>query len=204
MPTYNRLTDRTLATGVTLNDLIHIVITGDTSQNPAGSSYKATIRQLANIITGATGTSGSAGTAGTSGTNGSSGVNGTSGTNGSSGINGTNGSNGTSGTSGVGTGSYLPLSGGTITGSTAYMYFNPNELGGRINISGFTSLPIYQASISPYLSYPTASVQMGMRSWDNVSNPGYGKVGDGFIYASNETNGLNIINRQGTGTEDYI
>ena len=49
------LTDQILATGVTLNDLIHIVITGDTSQNPAGSSYKATIGQvLSNVITGTT------------------------------------------------------------------------------------------------------------------------------------------------------
>ena len=31
------LTDQIFATGVTPNDLIHIVITGDTSQNPAGS-----------------------------------------------------------------------------------------------------------------------------------------------------------------------
>ena len=45
MPTYNRLTDRVLATGITLNDLIHIVITGDTSQTAAGSSYKAKISQ---------------------------------------------------------------------------------------------------------------------------------------------------------------
>jgi hypothetical protein len=44
------LTDRTLATGVTFNDLIHIVITGDTSQNPAGSSYKATIQQVTNLV----------------------------------------------------------------------------------------------------------------------------------------------------------
>jgi hypothetical protein len=44
------LTDRTLATGVTLNDLIHIVITGDTSQNPAGSSYKATISQVTDLV----------------------------------------------------------------------------------------------------------------------------------------------------------
>lgn len=45
------LTDRTLATGVTLQDLIHIVITGDTSQgNFAGSSYKATIGQVSNTI----------------------------------------------------------------------------------------------------------------------------------------------------------
>jgi len=44
------LTDRTLATGVTLQDLIHIVITGDTSQNPAGSSYKATVQQVSDAI----------------------------------------------------------------------------------------------------------------------------------------------------------
>jgi hypothetical protein len=45
---------------------------------------------------------------------------------------------------------------------------------------------------------------MGMRTWNQVGNPGYGKVGDGFIYGSNETNGFNIINRQGSTTEDYI
>ena len=44
------LTDRTLATGVTITDLIHIVITGDTSQNPAGSSYKATMGQVLDLI----------------------------------------------------------------------------------------------------------------------------------------------------------
>ena len=44
------LTDRILAPGVTTNDLIHIVITGDTSQNPAGSSYKATMGQVLDLI----------------------------------------------------------------------------------------------------------------------------------------------------------
>jgi len=44
------LTDQILASGVTLNDLFHIVITGDTSQNPAGSSYKATVQQFAQAI----------------------------------------------------------------------------------------------------------------------------------------------------------
>ena len=44
------LTDRTLATGVTPNDLIHIVVTGDTSQNPAGSSFKATMGQVLDLI----------------------------------------------------------------------------------------------------------------------------------------------------------
>ena len=86
----SRLTDRTFVTGVSTTDLIHIVVTGDTSQSSDGSSYKASIQQVIDLITGTTGTSG------TSGTNGSSGTNGTSGTNGSSGTSGTNGTNGTS------------------------------------------------------------------------------------------------------------
>lgn len=45
------LTSRILASAVTGNDLIHIVVTGDTSQgNPSGSSYKATLNQLTNIF----------------------------------------------------------------------------------------------------------------------------------------------------------
>jgi hypothetical protein len=47
MPT---LTSRNLATGVTKTDFIHIVITGDTSQSVDGSSYKATISQVQDII----------------------------------------------------------------------------------------------------------------------------------------------------------
>jgi hypothetical protein len=41
-----RLTDRQLISGVTLTDLLHFVVTGDTSQNPAGSSYKGNVEQL--------------------------------------------------------------------------------------------------------------------------------------------------------------
>ena len=44
------LTSRTLASGVTGEDLFHIVITGDTSQNSAGSSYKANIGQILSLI----------------------------------------------------------------------------------------------------------------------------------------------------------
>jgi hypothetical protein len=47
-----KLTTRTLASGVTVDDLLHIVITGDTSQDPAGSSYKASIKQIFDAITG--------------------------------------------------------------------------------------------------------------------------------------------------------
>ncbi len=41
-----RLTDRILATGVTLDDLVHIVKPYDTTQSPQGSSYKGTINQV--------------------------------------------------------------------------------------------------------------------------------------------------------------
>ena len=41
-----RLTDRIFATGITKQDLIHIVITGDTTQSPEGSSYKAPVGQI--------------------------------------------------------------------------------------------------------------------------------------------------------------
>ena len=47
-----KLTDRQLASGVTLTDLVHIVITGDTSQSSSGSSYKATIQQISDVIGG--------------------------------------------------------------------------------------------------------------------------------------------------------
>ena len=57
------LTDRQLAANVSPTDLIHIVKTDDTSQNPAGSSYKAYISQIFDLtagccLTGATYTGG--------------------------------------------------------------------------------------------------------------------------------------------------
>lgn len=82
------LTDQIFATGVTSNDLIHIVITGDTSQNPAGSSFKASIGQVISLVTGSTGTSGTSGTSGSSGISGTSGTDGSSGSSGLSGIDG--------------------------------------------------------------------------------------------------------------------
>jgi len=54
MPIYNRLTDRTKVSAVTLNDLFHVVVTGDTTQSPQGSSYYATISDLQTVLSGAT------------------------------------------------------------------------------------------------------------------------------------------------------
>jgi hypothetical protein len=50
-----KLTSRGLASGVTRDDLIHIVITGDTTQDPSGSSYKASIQQVLDSIGGTSG-----------------------------------------------------------------------------------------------------------------------------------------------------
>ena len=50
MAVYQRLTERVLASGVTTDDLIHIVITGDTTQDPDGSSYKAKISQVFDLF----------------------------------------------------------------------------------------------------------------------------------------------------------
>lgn len=49
-----KLTDRTLAqsSAITPTTLIHIVTTGDTSQNSAGSSYKAELKQISTTIGG--------------------------------------------------------------------------------------------------------------------------------------------------------
>ena len=47
-----KLTTRSTASGVTTQDFIHIVITGDTTQDPNGSSYKASIEQVFDALSG--------------------------------------------------------------------------------------------------------------------------------------------------------
>jgi len=47
-----RLTDKTTATAVTQTSLVHIVNTNDITQNSAGSSYKAELGQVAEVIGG--------------------------------------------------------------------------------------------------------------------------------------------------------
>jgi hypothetical protein len=78
--------------------------------------------------------------------------------------------------------------------------------GGVFQISGDTFLPRFQVSAAPTITKPTFSFNMGVRTYDDITFPGFGKEGDAFIYASNEANGLNIINRQTSGStlDDYI
>ena len=45
-----KLTSRVLAPSNSLTDLIHVVLTGDTSQSPSGSSYKAKIGDYLDLV----------------------------------------------------------------------------------------------------------------------------------------------------------
>ena len=186
------------------------------------------------IITGATGGSGTSGTSGSSGINGTSGSSGVSGTSGSSGINGSSGTSGISpvglylplsGGTVTGNTFFGITSGVTIDqvnnrlgintsnpSSTIEAFGTKSKInyddtaGGVFQISGDTMLPRFSVAGAPSISRPLFSLSMGVRTYDDVTFPGYGKIGDGHLYASNEMNGLNIINRQSSGTtlDDYI
>lgn len=186
------LTDQIFATGVSLNDLIHIVVTGDTSQNPAGSSFKASLNQVASLISGGTSSieaylplSGGTVTGNTY-----------------FGI--TSGITIDQVNDRIGVGTSNPQYTLEIyEGSGSVITYKPTA-GGTLELSGSTDLPRYSVGIAPSGSNPLAGMSVGMRDWDDVTYPGYGAVGDAHLYASNAANGLNIINRQGTTTADYI
>lgn len=141
MPTYQLLTDRSLAesTAITPTTLIHIVTTADTRQNSSGSSYKAQLSQLSGIFGGNfTGGTVSGNTNFTNGLTANTisattyynlptDVRVTGGTYSAGTITFTNNTGGTFNVTGLTTGStstisgdYLPLSGGTVTGSTTF------------------------------------------------------------------------------------
>jgi hypothetical protein len=52
MPVNQYLTDRNFvaSSALTMTSQVHIVVTGDTSQNPAGSSYKSNLEQINNLF----------------------------------------------------------------------------------------------------------------------------------------------------------
>ena len=45
-----KLTERKKTTGLALTDIVHVVLTNDTSQDPLGSSYKAEISQIIDLV----------------------------------------------------------------------------------------------------------------------------------------------------------
>jgi len=92
-------------------------------------------------------------------------------------------------------------------GTNSDVRYTPNNAGGYLQLEGKASgVPRFAVSIPTYspLSKSTAGFQLGMRAWDDATYTGYGKIGDAFFYAGNETNGFNFLNPVGTGTEDYI
>lgn len=90
-----------------------------------------------------------------------------------------------------------------LFGTKSRIYYADTS-GGVLQMTGDTFLPRYSIAAAATITKPLFSLSMGVRTWDDTTFPGYGKIGDTFIYSSNEANGMNIINRQGTGTEDYI
>lgn len=194
-----RLTDLTQATGITINDLLHIVIPTDISQDPAGSSYKANVGQLYDGLSGYCipdlyvsnlhscspllvnpNDEGNVYFGSTSGIT----------------LDLPN--------KRIGINTNNPQYTLDIKGSQSNLYYDPTSVGGNFVISGSTGIPRMGMTIPAYLTKPTAGFNLGMRAWDDVTYTGYGKVGDAFFYAGNETNGFNILNPVGTGTEDYI
>jgi hypothetical protein len=205
--TYQRLTERTLATGATKDDLIHIVIPSDISQDPDGSSYKITLEQLQPIFSGNTFTGGSSNCITdfyVSNIHSCSPLN----------VNPLDEGNvyfgSTSGVtvdvinSRIGVNTDSPQYTLEFIGTQSKLYYDSEGVGGMLFLSGNTNIPRYGFGVSPYLTKPAAGGSLGMRTWNDTSYPYYGDNGDMFLYAGNETNSLNIINGPGTLTEDSI
>lgn len=106
----------------------------------------------------------------------------------------------------IGIGTNTPQHLFEIVSSTGSFQFRPTSSGLVVNIYATGSgVPRIGVLIPPYLSYPEAGGSLGLRTWNDVTYTGYGKIGDMFIYGGVEVNGINIINGgPGVGTEDYI
>lgn len=76
-----------------------------------------------------------------------------------------------------------------------------NVSGPLVRLSAATSDTLLSINVS---TPNRGGLSMGARGLTDVGFPGYGKVGDGYIYSSNDQNGINIISSAGAGLEDYI
>ena len=196
------LTSRTLATGITLSDLFHIVKPYDSSQgNPSGSSYKANVQQLFDSLSGYC-----LSDLYVSNIHSCSPLN----------INPLDEGNVYFGsTSGV-TIDVINKRIGLNTDTPSYLidFFNPSTdtriyFGESSNVRTFrvtgatNNLTIVGVSSLDGSGNP-GGIDIGIRGSSDPTWDVYGKVNDTFVYSSNRANGLNLISRQGIGTEDYI
>ena len=104
----------------------------------------------------------------------------------------------------LGLGTAAPQYDVDVVKTNSRFFYDSTSIGGILTVSGSTNIPRFGVLIPAYLTKPSVAVTFGIRSWNDTSYSNYGKVGDAFLRAGNETNGLNIINDAGTGTEDYI
>lgn len=107
---------------------------------------------------------------------------------------------------GIGTGSpsvALDVQNGDILVENSNGMFETNlndSAGALVRLTG-DSTSLTRIAIS---SPPDGGISIGHRGLTEAGFPGYGKQGDGFLYSSEDENGLNIISQPGTGTDDYI
>lgn len=189
------LTSRTLATGVTNNDLFHIVKPYDTSQNPDGSSYKATISQVFDSMSGYciplvfTSRISSCGKLEINSLD-----------EGNIYLGSTSAVTIDLGVSSVGINRPLPQHSLDVNGDINVDYFNSNltifdnnTSAGSLRLSGTSGNLEEMIVFAPIDgSNNIGGISIGVRGF-TASFPGYGSNGDTFLYGSFETNGLNII-----------
>lgn len=183
------LTDRLQISAVTTNDFVHIVDVDDTSENPAGSSYKAEVSQVFDALTGYP-----LSQIITENVSSVSQVD----------INSNNSNDVTlvkgGGNLGIGVSpSYkFHLSGST---SLSQVYFNDISTSPSLIFnSNSTQLPFMGVNITP----SNYGLTFGVRGLNETLYSGYGSTGDTFIYSSSVARGLNIINQPGISSPDYI
>ena len=196
------LTSRTLATGITLSDLFHIVKPYDFSQgNPSGSSYKANVQQLFDSLSGYC-----LSDLYVSNIHSCSPLN----------INPLDEGNVYFGsTSGV-TIDVINKRIGLNTSTPSYLFdlFN-NSLQTRIYLVDSANTSIFNTTGSPnnLTAIGVSSINntggfggisFGVRGISDPTWVGYGKPNDSFVYSTVRSNGLNIMSAPGIGTEDYI
>ena len=101
----------------------------------------------------------------------------------------------------VGLGTSSPSYSFVVSGTFGNLYYDPSNIDGPIISSKLTdSSKMSRISINDEFSKELILGIIGSSS----QNPEFGTFSDSYLYASSDLNGLNIINKEGNNTEDYI